>query len=148
MLNPDFSDMLSCLKNEGVEFLVVGAFALAAHGFPRATGDIDIWVGCDRYNAQKILRALAAFGAPLSGMSVDDFTSPDQILQLGVEPNRIDLLTSIDGVEFAEAFKHRVKVSIDELEVNVLSKQDLLTNKRAAGRVKDAADIHWLENNQ
>lgn len=148
MLNPDFRDMLSCLKNEEVEFIVVGAYALAAHGFPRATGDIDIWVRNSSGNARKILRALVKFGASLPNLSEKDLTSPDMIVQIGIEPCRIDLLTSIDGVEFDEAWKNKLKVLIDDLEIYVLSRADLLENKLAAGRDKDQGDIAWLEKNR
>lgn len=148
MLNPDFKDMLSCLKDEEVEFIIVGAYALAAHGLPRATGDIDIWVRNSPVNAQKILRALAKFGAPVSNLSEDDFFTPDKVLQLGVEPSRIDLLTGIDGVEFDKAWENKIHVRIDGLEIYVLSKADLLRNKLAANRDKDRSDIAWLEKNQ
>ena len=148
MLNPDFRDMLSCLKGEEVEFIVVGAYALAAHGHPRATGDIDIWVRNTSDNAQKIMRALGKFGAPLSQLSEEDFTSSDLIVQLGIEPCRIDLLTGIDGVEFDEAWEKKVSVMIDDLEVYILSKADLLKNKLATRRDKDRGDIVWLEKNQ
>ncbi len=144
MLNQDFRDILWCLKNEGVEFIIVGAYALAAHGLPRATGDIDIWIRNDMTNARKIFRALSVFGAPLSDFTEQDFISPDIVLQLGVEPCRIDILTSIDGVEFDEAWKNKLSVMIDEMEVQVLSKEDLLKNKVAAGRDKDQGDIAWL----
>jgi hypothetical protein len=147
MLNPDFKDILSCLSDEGVEFIVVGAYALAAHGFPRATGDIDIWVRNNAENARGVLRALAKFGAPVSSLSEDDFTAPDRVVQLGVEPCRIDLLTGIDGVEFDEAWGNKVSVTVDELEIHILSRADLLKNKLAAGRDKDRGDIVWLENN-
>ncbi|HEX8501727.1 MAG TPA: nucleotidyltransferase [Pyrinomonadaceae bacterium] len=145
MLNPDFRDMLSCLKDEGVDFIVVDAYALAAHGLPRATGDIDVWLRISPDNARKVLRAVAKFGAPTSDLSVEDFTTPDTILQLGVEPRRIDLLTGIDGVEFDEAARGRVRVEVDGVEVFVLSKEDLLKNKLAAGRDKDRSDVAWLE---
>lgn len=148
MLNPDFKDMLSCLKGEGVEFIVVGAYALAAHGLPRATGDIDLWVGNSSDNAVKIMGALAKFGAPVSDLTEEDFTSPDAVVQIGVEPCRIDLLTGIDGVEFDEAWDNKVSVTIDDLEIYVLSKSDLLRNKLAAGRDKDQGDIAWLKKNQ
>ncbi len=148
MLNPDFKDMLSCLKDEEVDFIIVGAYALAAHGFPRATGDMDIWVRNNFENAQKIIRALVKFGAPVSHLSEDDFTAPDVIVQLGVEPARIDLLTGIDGVEFDEAWQNKVTIEIDKLEVDILSKEDLLRNKLAAGRDKDQGDIAWLEKNR
>src|SRR5688500_6143548 len=145
MLNPDFRDMLSCLNDEGVEFILVGAYALAAHGLPRATGGIDVWVRNTPDNARKVLRALARFGAPTSGLSEEDFTTPDRVLQLGVEPSRVDLLTGIDGVVFDEAMNGKVKVTVDGIEVSVLSKRDLLKNKLAAGRDKDRGDIAWLE---
>jgi hypothetical protein len=148
MLNPDFKEMLSCLKDEGVDFIVVGAYALAAHGFPRATGDIDIWVRNSFESAGKIMRALVKFGVPTSHLSAEDFTAPDVVVQLGVEPCRIDLLTGIDGVEFDEAWRNKVSITIDELEINILSKEDLLRNKLATGRDKDQGDIVWLEKNQ
>ena len=148
MLNPDFRDMLSCLKDEKVDFLVVGAYALAAHGFPRATGDLDIWIRNDLENAHRIMRALTKFGAPATQLSSEDFTSTDLIVQFGVEPCRIDLLTGISGVEFEEAWENRVSIEIDNLEIFILSKQDLLTNKLATGRDKDQGDIIWLKKNQ
>ena len=148
MLNPDFRDMLSCLRDEEAEFIIVGAYALAAHGLPRATGDIDIWVRNSPDNAPKVLRALVRFGAPTSNLSEADFTSPDTVVQIGVEPCRIDLLTSISGVEFDAAWKNKVTVSVDDLELHVLSKADLLKNKLSTGRDKDRSDIAWLEKNQ
>lgn len=148
MLNQDFKEMLSCLKDEGVDFIIVGAYALAAHGFPRATGDIGIWVRNSFENAQKIIRALMKFGAPISHLSEEDFTAPDVIVQLGVEPCRIDLLTGIDGVGFDEAWQNKINITIDDLEIDILSKKDLLRNKLAMGRDKDQGDIVWLEKNQ
>ena len=145
MLNPDFREMLSCLKDEGVDFIVVGAYALAAHGLTRATGDIDIWLKSSPDNARKVLRALAKFGAPTADLSEEDFTIPTTVLQLGVEPGRIDLITGIDGVEFDEAARDRMKVEVDGVEVFVLSKKVLLKNKLAAGRDKDLSDIAWLQ---
>ena len=144
MLNPDFKEMLSCLRDEGVEFLVVGAYALAAHGFPRATGDLDIWVSSSSENAARIMRALTRFGAPISNLTVDDFTASDMVVQLGIEPCRIDLLTGIDGVDFDEAWQNRIGITIDDLQIDVLSKEHLLRNKLAAGRDKDQGDISWL----
>jgi len=148
MLNPDFKEMLSCLKDESVDFLVVGAYALAAHGFPRATGDLDIWVRNDSENAHRIMRALSKFGAPATKLSSEDFTSTDLIVQFGVEPCRIDLITGISGVEFEEAWRNRVNIEIDDLQISILSKKDLLTNKMATGRDKDQGDIIWLKKNQ
>ena len=144
MLNPDFKDILLCLKEERAEFILVGAYALAAHGLPRATGDIDIWVRSSTENARKVLRALLAFGAPLSNLTEQDFISPDMVVQIGVEPCRIDILTSIDGVEFDEAWENKMSVIVDDVVVQILSKADLLKNKLAAGRDKDQGDIAWL----
>jgi len=144
MLNPDFRDMLLCLKDADVEFIIVGAYALAAHGLPRTTGDIDIWVRPVASNAQKLMRALNSFGAPVSDLTEQDFTAPDTVLQLGVAPFRIDLLTSIDGVGFDEAWVNKIRTVVDGCELFVLSKADLLRNKLAAGRDKDQSDIAWL----
>jgi hypothetical protein len=148
MLNPDFKDMLSCLKEERVEFLVVGAYALAAHGFPRATGDIDIWVRNSPDNAYRIMAALKKFGAPTSNITEEDFESPDMVVQIGVEPCRIDLLTRISGVEFDAAWENKISITVDDIEIYVLSKADLLKNKLATGRDKDQGDITWLEKNR
>jgi hypothetical protein len=145
MLNRDFKDILLCLKDERAEFIIVGAYALAAHGLPRATGDIDIWINNSTENARKVLRALSAFGAPISSLTEQDFTSPDMIVQVGVEPCRVDILTSIDGVEFDEAWKNKMTIVVDDVEVQVISKGDLLKNKLAAGRDKDHGDIAWLK---
>lgn len=147
MLNRDFKEMLSCLKEEEVEFLIVGAYALAAHGFPRATGDIDVWVrnSCD--NARKVMRALAKFGAPLSNLSETDFTAADLVVQIGVQPCRIDVLTGIDGLKFDEAWEGKIEVNVDGLALHVLSKAHLLKNKLASGRDRDQGDIAWLTKN-
>lgn len=144
-LNPDFSDILSAFNAEGVEYLLVGAYALAAHGLPRATGDIDIWVRASVENAERVYRALLSFGAPAEQFSRRDFETPDTVLQIGVPPARIDVLTSIDGVEFDAAWTGRTVVEIDGLEVPVLGRRELLANKRAAGRPQDLADVDWLE---
>ncbi|MBK9214482.1 MAG: nucleotidyltransferase [Chloracidobacterium sp.] len=147
MLNPDFRDILWSLKNAAVDFIVVGAFALASHGRPRATGDIDIFLRNSPDNAERIMAALRDFGAPLDKISVEDFTSRDNVVQLGLEPRRIDLMTRISGVSFDEAWKNKVAVAIGDLEVFVLSKSDLLANKKAADRDKDSGDIAWLTEN-
>ncbi len=148
MLNPDFKDMLSCLKEAEVDFIIVGAYALAAHGFPRATGDIDIWVRSDAPNARRVMRALARFGAPLADLSENDFLSGAMVVQLGVEPGRIDILTDIDGVTFDEAWRDKMITTVAGLEINILSKTNLLKNKLAAGREKDQGDIAWLKKNR
>jgi hypothetical protein len=145
LLNPDFRDMLSILSEEGVEFLVVGAYAMAAHGLPRATGDMDIWVRCSEENAQRVWRALKRFGAPLLNLMLEDLKTPDIVFQIGVAPNRIDVLTSIAGVSFDDAWPCRKEAEVHGQTVAVIGRDHLLQNKRAAGRPKDLADAAWLE---
>ncbi len=144
-MNPDFADILSALSAAGVEFLIVGAHALAAHGVPRATGDLDIWVRPTPDNATRTLRALAAFGAPLSDLSVDDLIKTDTVFQMGLPPARIDILSGITGVNFTEAWERRVTVRLGQDEVGVLSKVDFIANKTAVGRPKDLADMALLD---
>jgi len=144
-MNRDFAEMLSALSAEGAEFLVVGAYAMAAHGYPRATGDIDLWVRPSPENAQRVLRALRTFGAPLFDLQATDLLGSDTVFQIGLPPNRIDILTGITGVSFEDAWPSRVTSSIGGLEIPVLGMAQLLTNKRATGRPKDQADLAWLE---
>jgi hypothetical protein len=144
-VNPDFSDILSALSAEGAEFLVVGAYALAAHGLPRATRAFDLWVGRFGDNPERVRRALMRFGAPVDSVSLEDLRRADLIFQIGVAPQRIDVLTSIDGVEFAPAWAARVETELGGLRVPVLSRKHLVQNKRATGRPQDLADLAWLE---
>jgi predicted nucleotidyltransferase len=141
MLSPDHRDLLSEFAAFGVEFLVVGAYALGAYARPRATGDIDFWIRRTPENAERTLRALAAFGAPVEEISVSELTTPDLVIQFGVEPNRIDILTSIDGVEFEAAWPRRTEVVIDGVGVPLLGLAELIANKRASGRPKDRQDL-------
>jgi hypothetical protein len=144
-MNPDFADMLSALSAAGVEYLIVGAHALAAHGVPRATGDLDIWIRPTPDNASRTLRALAAFGAPLADLSIDDLTRPDTVFQIGLPPSRIDIVSGITGVSFDDAWQRRVPVALPGVTVDVLSKVDFVTNKKAVGRAKDLADLALLD---
>ncbi len=144
-MNPDFRDLLSAFNACGVDYLVVGAHALAAHGHVRATKDLDLWVRPDEANAQKVLRALSSFGAPLHDLSPHDLARPGLIFQIGVPPVRIDVITAIDGVEFAEAWPERIAARLGGLSVPVLSRQHLIANKRASGRLQDLADVERLE---
>jgi hypothetical protein len=144
MLNPDYKDMLSALSEEKVEFLIVGAYALAAYGLPRATGDIDILVGSDPENSKKVYQALKRFGAPLSHVTPETFAETDVIYQMGVAPNRIDLLSSITGVSFRDAWSHRQVKQVEGLNLFVLSLEDLILNKSATRRPKDKVDLEWL----
>lgn len=143
-MNRDFAEMLSALSGAGAEFLVVGAHALAAHGTPRATGDLEIWVNSTPENAARVLAAIKAFGAPLADLTVDDLTKPDTVFQIGVVPSRVDILSGVSGVRFADAWPRRVVLVIEGIEVPVLSRADLVANKRASGRPKDLLDIELL----
>jgi hypothetical protein len=144
-LNPDFRDMLSASNDAGVEFLIVGAYALAARALPQATGDIDIWVRPSPENAPRVREALRIFGAPTRRVQAGDFATPDVVFQIGVAPRRVDILTSISGVQFDEAWGERETVVVEGLTLCVLSRRHLITNKRAAGRPKDLTDVIWLE---
>src|SRR4051812_21653797 len=137
--------MLSALNNAGAEYLVVGAHALATYGPPRATGDFDIWVRPAKENAERVWLALEQFGAPRRKLTLMDLYTPNNVYQIGVEPNRIDFLTSITGVEFDEAWKRRNVIQINGISVSVIGRDDLLTNKRATGRPKDSVDATSLE---
>jgi len=144
LLNQDFKDLLSAFKDHGVEFLVVGAHALAAHGFVRATKDLDVWVRPETANAERVIEALRSFGAPTHQVTTSDFAVPGITFQIGVEPLRIDVITAIDGLHFESAWSNRVLAEYGEVPVFVLSKSDLIANKRAAGRPQDLADIAAL----
>ncbi len=144
-MNPEFAEILFELSAAGVEYIVVGAFAVAAHGNPRSTGDIDIWVRPTRDNAERVLRALRAFGAPLFDLTVDDLVDEQTVFQIGVAPVRIDILAGIDGVAFEDAWPRRVMADLGATKAPVLSLADLAANKRAAGRPKDLVDLAWIE---
>ena len=140
--------MLSALCEEKADFLIVGAYALAAHGHPRATGDIDIWIQASEENAKRVWRALMRFGCPLFDLKLDDLKTPDLIFQIGVEPRRIDIVTSITGVEFDEAWPDRKEIEIEGLKIAAIGRSHLLKNKKAVGRPQDLADVAWLEMNK
>lgn len=145
MLNPDYKDMLAALSDEGAEFLVVGAYAVISHGALRSTFDLDIFVHPTIENARRVWRALKRFGAPLRDVAVEDFTQQDLVYQIGVIPNRIDVITAISGVSFEEAWPNRVQVVVEGQNIPVIGRQELLKNKRACGRPKDLADVDSLE---
>jgi hypothetical protein len=136
--------MLSALCAAGADFLIVGAHALAAHGAPRATGDLDIWVRPTADNADRVLAALREFGAPLFDLSRADLTRPDTVFQIGLPPSRIDVLSSVSGLTFDDAWRNRVHVAVEDLTVPVIGRADFVTNKRASGRPKDLSDLALL----
>jgi predicted nucleotidyltransferase len=148
LLNQDHLDILSAFSDQGVKYLVIGAHALAAHGVLRATGDLDLHVQAGPDNADRVLKALTAFGAPLAELSRVDLATSGTVYQVGVTPNRIDILTAIDGVTFEEAWDNRMEIEVEGITVPVIGLEDLIRNKRAVGRLQDLADVEKLENLQ
>jgi hypothetical protein len=145
MLNKDYRDILHALAGENAKFLLVGAYAMAAHGYLRATMDIDIWVKPSPENARAVLRALQRFGAPLHDLTEADLQKDDTIFQIGVAPRRIDIITGATGLRFDEASAHSTESEMEGILVRILSLNDLIRNKRACGRAKDVADAEALE---
>ncbi|HEY4103397.1 MAG TPA: hypothetical protein VGM44_05880 [Polyangiaceae bacterium] len=145
-VNEDFVDMVSSFIDEGVAFVVVGAYALAAHGFPRTTGDIDLFVEPTTVNSKRVFRALLAFGAPVMahGVSEEDFAKPGNVYQLGLPPRRIDVLTSISGVSFAEAAEEAIEGKLGPVTVRFIGRSAMRRNKLAAARPKDILDAELL----
>lgn len=144
-MNRDFVEMLSVLSEAKVEFMVVGAHALAAHGRPRATGDLDVWARPSPDNAERLLGALKQFGAPLFDLTLEDLARPGTVFQIGVPPSRVDILTDISGLTFDQAWPGRVTLTIEGVPVPVIGREDFIRNKRAAGRPKDLADLALLD---
>lgn len=140
----DFKDFLNLLNSHGVEFLLVGGYAVAIHGYPRYTGDIDIWIEVSPENAQKIVAVLKEFGFDLPELSAEQFLDANRMTRLGREPVKIEILNSISGVDFHEASLHAIQTEIGGVEIPVISLNDLRRNKKAAGRAKDLADLDNL----
>jgi hypothetical protein len=143
-LDQDFSEFIELLLANDVAFMVVGGYAVAAHGHPRYTGDLDIWLLIDHDNAERLIRVLRAFGFGALDLSADDFLIENQVVQLGREPIRIDLLTGLDGVSFSDCRGRAITVDVDGLQVPFISRDDLLKNKRSSGRPQDLADVDAL----
>lgn len=143
-VQPDFRDLLALLNEHKVKYLIVGGYALAFHGAPRYTGDIDIFVQPHPGNAQCVIKALAEFGFRLPNLTADDFQHPNKVVQLGVPPVRIDLITSISGVTWDDAYASREAGCFGDVPVDYLGRKEYLSNKRAAGRRKDLADLEAL----
>jgi hypothetical protein len=144
-VNEDFRDLLHALSGAEARFLIVGAYAVAAHAEPRATGDLDVWIDATADNAVRVYAALGRFGAPLHDLSEADLAEPGIVFQIGLPPRRIDILTSITGVAFADAWPGRVAIEYGGVACHVLGREALVTNKRALGRAKDLADLELLD---
>ena len=143
-MNPDFVDLLRAFSAADVRFLIVGAYALALHGRPRATGDLDVWVDATPANAARVMRALAAFGAPMEAIAESDLATPGITYQIGVSPRRIDVLTDLTGLTFEDAWGSRVRHLFGDIEVDFIGRDHFVRNKRATGRAKDLVDIEGL----
>ena len=143
-LPPDFKEFLRLLNAHRVEYLLIGGYAVAYHGYPRATADMDIWIAVHPRNAEKIVAALKELGFDLPGLSPDLFLKENQIIRMGVPPVRIEIATGISGVNFGECYAARVVDAFDDIEVNLISLAHLKTNKKAAGRHRDLDDLEHL----
>ena len=144
-LPQDFKELLQLLNSRRIEYLVVGGYAVALYGYPRATGDIDIWISISKENAQKTVEALKEFGFGVPELKEELFSEKGKNIRMGEPPIRIEILTSIDGVEFPECYKNKNTLTIDGIEINFISLQDLKKNKKASGRLQDLADLENLE---
>lgn len=143
-LTRDFREFLQCLNAHAVEYLVIGGHAVAYHGYPRATADLDVWVAVNRPNAGRLVSALSAFGFAVPELTPDLFLREERIIRMGIAPNRIEIQTGIDGVRFTECFPRRVSADLDGVRVHFIGLDDLKVNKRASGRYKDLADLEHL----
>ena len=144
-MNTDYVDMLRCLNKAGVDYILVGGWAVNMYGYIRATVDLDIWVLADADNAKKIYTAVAEFGAPVSQMKPEEFAEYGMIFQIGVAPCRVDIISKISGVSYLDAVTRAVPKSIEGIPVRIISLEDLIANKKASGRAKDLADVEVLE---
>ena len=144
-MSQDFRELLLAFNDENVEYLIVGAHALAVYGYVRATKDLDVWVRPEQANAKKVVASLLSFGAPLSNLTENDLNREDMVFQIGIPPLRIDLLTSIDGVSFTDAWPDRFSTMFGDVPAFVISRHHLIANKKASGRLQDVADVRELE---
>ena len=144
-MDSNYLDMLRCLNKAGVDYIMVGGWAVNLHGYVRATIDLDIWILADQENARKVYAALGEFGAPLGEVKPEDFAQDGTIFQIGVAPCRIDVINKIDGVSYADAAPRAIPKTIEGIPVRIISREDLIANKRASGRTKDLADAERLE---
>jgi len=145
LVNSDFKELLSILADKGVKYLVIGGYAVIRYGEPRYTKDLDLWVFADPENAQAIFSALKAFGAPLTNLTPDDFSEEGYFYQMGVPPVRVDILMSVPGLSFDDAWERRENVDFDGVIMPFISRQDLIISKRASGRPQDILDADALE---
>ena len=144
MLNQDFKEFIKSLNANGVRYLVIGGYAVALHGHPRYTKDLDIWIQISRENVARIIKALKDFGFESLGLTENDFLADDQVIQLGYPPNRIDLISQADGIEFDECYPSRQSLDLDGIKIDFIDLENLRKNKKASGRYQDLADLENL----
>ncbi|MCY2924901.1 MAG: nucleotidyltransferase [Planctomycetota bacterium] len=140
----DFKEFLRLLNDRSVEYLLIGGYAVGYYGYPRATGDMDVWVAAGRENVERIVSSLREFGFTDPQLTLELFANPNQVIRMGVPPLRIEVVTDISGVQFAPCYRRRASGNIDGMDVSIISLPDLLANKRAAGRLKDRDDLENL----
>ena len=140
----DYKEFLRLLRAHGVEYLLIGGWAVGYHGYPRATYDLDVWIATSPANAHRIVKALAEFGFNVPDLSTDLFLQPDKIVRMGIEPLRIEVMTSISGVEFEECYRERLEAKLNDVPVNIIDLRHLKINKKASGRLKYLADLEQL----
>lgn len=144
-MNQDFKEFIECLNKHDVKYLIVGGYAVAVYGHPRYTKDLDVWVSIATENADKIMRALEEFGFGSLDLDINDFTETQNIIQLGYPPNRIDIMTTATGIDFAESYSKRFVIDIEGIPTNFIDLENLKKNKRATGRYQDLADLENLK---
>lgn len=143
-LPPDFRDFLRLLNSNGVEYLVIGGYAVGYHGYPRATADFDIWIAASQSNAEKVAKTIREFGFEVPELSPELFLQKEKVIRMGVPPIRIEILTTISGAEFDKCYPGREVANLDGVEANIIGLEDLKANKRAAGRHQDLSDLEHL----
>jgi hypothetical protein len=148
VLNKDFREFIELLNANGVEYLIVGGYAVGFHGHPRYTKDLDVWILVSHENASRVMKSLTQFGFGNVGLKKEDFLKLDEFVQLGYPPNRIDLVTSCDGVEFDTCYSSKVQIEIDGLKISFIDLQNLRKNKKATGRLQDLADLENLKSTE
>ncbi len=144
LLPPDFKEFLQLLNSERIEYLLVGGYAVGYYGYPRSTGDLDIWIGSKPKNAEAIVRVVRKFGFAAAVISADLFLTKNRVIRMGVPPLQIDLLTTISGLEFADCYARRTVDVVDGVQVNFISLEHLKANKRGSGRARDVDDLEHL----
>lgn len=145
VLNKDFREFIASLNENSVRYLIVGGYAVGFHGYPRYTKDLDVWIEVSDENAENIVKALNQFGFGAISFTTDDFLKPDEFIQLGHPPNRIDLITSCEGVDFSSCYANKMQIEIDGLEIDFIDYENLLKNKKSVGRPQDLADVSNLK---